>query len=268
MKFILENWKSPFTGGDKEQPILEHLEELRRMLFRCLLALVLACVVCIPLARPLLQWLQAPLLKVAAQNHYPFELITTSPVEGFMQLVKVVFAAGVMVSLPFMIYFIACFVFPGLKPLERKYLVRGGLAGAALFAVGVGFGYVLTLPVAVKFMFYFNDALGTTANWKIDAYLGFVLQLLIGFGLAFELPLLLLLLGHFGLVSTAQLRRYRRHVVVGILFLAMILTPPDVPSQLEMAIPLYLLYEICILILSLRDRSKPQPPKGTSPWAE
>ena len=257
MKFNLNNWKSPFASADRAQSILEHLEDLRRMLLRCLLVLVVACVVCIPLAQPLLRWLQAPLQRVAAQNHYPFELITTSPVEGFMQLVKVIFATGVLVSLPFMIYFIARFVFPGLKPVERKYLAWGGLAGAALFAVGVGFGYVLTLPVAVKFMFYFNNALGTTANWKIDAYLGFVLQLLIGFGLAFELPLLLLLLGRLGLVSTAQMRQYRRHVVVGILVLAMLLTPPDVASQLEMAIPLYLLYELCILILSLRDRTKP-----------
>ena len=256
MKFVLNNWKSPFAAEDRAQSILAHLEDLRHMLIRCLLALAAACLVCIPLARPLLRWLQAPLLKVAAQNHYPFELITTSPVEGFMQLVKVVFAAGVLVSLPFMIYFIAGFVFPGLKPHERKYLVHGGLAGAGLFAFGVGFGYLLTLPVAVKLMFYFNAALGTTANWKIDAYLGFVLQLLIGFGLAFELPLLLLLLGHFGLVSPAQLRRYRRHVVVGILVLAMVLTPPDVSSQLAMAIPLYLLYELCILILSLRTRVK------------
>ena len=257
MKFVLNNWKSPFAAEDRVQSILAHLEDLRRMLFRCLLALVVACVACIPLARPLLRWLQAPLRQVAAQSHYPFELITTSPVEGFMQLVKMVFATGVLASLPFMVFFVARFVFPGLKPVERKYLAWGGLAGAALFAVGVGFGYVLTLPVAVKFMFYFNNALGTTANWKIDAYLGFVLQLLIGFGLAFELPLILLLLGRLGIVSTAQMRQYRRHVAVGILVLAMLLTPPDVASQLEMAIPLYLLYESCILILSLRDRAKP-----------
>lgn len=257
MKFVLNNWKSPFAAEDRVQSILAHLEDLRRMLIGCLLALATACVACIPLAQPLLRWLQAPLRQVAAQNHYELELITTSPVEGFMQLVKVVFATGVLASLPFMIFFIARFVFPGLKPHERKHLATGGLAGAALFAVGVGFGYVLTLPVAVKFMFYFNNAIGTTANWKIDAYLGFVLQLLIGFGLAFELPLILLLLGRLGIVSTAQMRQYRRHVVVGILVLAMLLTPPDVASQLEMAIPLYLLYESCILILSLRDRAKP-----------
>lgn len=258
MKFVMDNWKAPFVSEDRAQSILAHLDDLRRMLIRCLIALGAACVACIPLARPLLRWLQAPLRQVAAQNRYELELITTSPVEGFMQLVKMVFATGVLVSLPFMVLFIARFVFPGLKPRERKFLTYGGFAGAALFAVGVGFGYVLTLPVAVKFMFYFNNAIGTTANWKIDAYLGFVLQLLIGFGLAFELPLLLLILGRLGVVSVSQMRQHRRHVVVGILVLAMLLTPPDVVSQMEMAIPLYLLYELCILILSLRNPTRSQ----------
>jgi sec-independent protein translocase protein TatC len=254
MKVQLKPWRSPFMPRDKEQSIWEHLADFRRMLLRCLLVLAIATVVCIPLAKPLLTWMQAPLLQVAAQNHYAYELITTSPVEGFMQVVKVIFAAGVLLSLPFMIYFIAQFVFPGLKPNEQKLLVYGGLAGAVLFALGVALGYAITLPVAVNLMFYFNAYLGTTANWKIDAYLGFVMQLLIGFGLTFELPLILLLLGRMGILSTAQMIHYRRHVIVAILIIAMVLTPPDVFSQLQMAIPLYVLYELCILILRLRER--------------
>ena len=250
-------------GRDKEQSIWEHLAEFRRMLIRCLLALTVATVVCIPLAKPLLTWMQAPLLQVAAQNHYAYELITTSPVEGFMQVVKVIFAAGVLLSLPFMIYFIAQFVFPGLKPNEQKMLVYGGLAGAVLFALGVALGYAITLPVAVNLMFYFNAYLGTTANWKIDAYLGFVMQLLIGFGLTFELPLILLLLGRMGIISTAQMSHYRRHVIVAILIIAMLLTPPDVFSQLQMAIPLYVLYELCILILRFRERGGRNHKEGT-----
>jgi sec-independent protein translocase protein TatC len=264
MKYLLKKWKPPFTARDKEQSILGHLADFRDMLIRCLLVLAVACVVCIPLAKPLLHWMQAPLVQVAAQNHYAYALITTSPVEGFMQVVKVIFAAGVLLSLPFMIYFIAQFVFPGLKPNEQKMLAYGGLAGAILFAVGVAFGYVLTLPVAVNLMFYFNAYLGTAANWKIDAYLGFVLQLLIGFGLTFELPLILLMLGRMGIISTAQMSRYRRHVVVGILVVAMVLTPPDVFSQMQMAIPLYVLYELCILILRFRERRGRTPKEGTA----
>lgn len=262
MRIFPEAWRAAFATRDQAQPLLEHLEEFRRLLIHCLGVLAIGIVVCIPLAKPLVRWLQAPLLRVAEKNQYTFELITTSPVEGFLQLMKVVLAGGVLVSLPFMVMFAARFIFPGLKPAEQKHLVQGGVAGAGLFILGVAFGYLLTLPVAVKVMFTFNNYLGTTANWKIDSYLGFTLQLLIGFGLAFELPLLLLLLGRLGIVSPAQLRQYRRHVIVGILVVAMVLTPPDVPSQLQMAIPLWLLYELCVLILSLRERGGRRPEEG------
>ncbi len=256
MKNLFNKWMPRFSESDKEQPFLEHLEEFRRMLVRCLVTVAIATAVCVPLAKPLLNWMQAPLFKAAAQNHYTFELITTSPIEAFLQLVKVIFATGILLSLPLIIYFIARFVIPGLKPTEKKVLVFGGLAGAVLFTIGVTLCYTITLPVAVKIMFYFNGYLGTVANWKIDAYLGFVMQLLIGFGLAFELPLILLMLGRMGVVTVAQLSKYRRHVMVGILVVAMALTPPDVITQLEMAVPLYVLYELCILILRPFERGR------------
>ncbi len=263
MKNLFKKFKIDFTSRDREQPFLEHLEEFRTMLIRCILAIVISTVICIPLAKPLLKWLEAPLIQVAAQNHYTYELITTSPMEGIMQVMKVIFAAGVLLSLPLIIYFIAQFVFPGLKQGEQKMMVYGGLAGAVLFAAGVALCYTTTLPIAVKVMFYFNNYLGTTANWKIDTYLGFVIQLLICFGLSFELPLILLILGRMGIISIAQMSRYRRHVLIGILILAMVLTPgPDVLSQLQMAIPLYLLYELCILILRFMNRAAPKEKKG------
>ena len=263
MKNPLYRLKEKLNTDDREQPFLEHLEAFRQMLLRCLITVAICTLVCIPLARPLLNWLQAPLLKTAEANGHTFELITTSPIEGFLQVVKVIFSAGILISLPLIIFFIAQFVLPGLKPKERRVLLIGGCFGGILFTGGVALCYFISLPVAVNIMFYFNDYLGTVANWKIEKYLGFVLHLLIGFGLAFELPLILILLGRMGLVTPLQLREHRRHVVIGILMLAMALTPPDIITQLQMAIPLYLLYECCIAILRLFE--KREQLRGTDP---
>lgn len=258
MKNPLSKLREKLNSEDREQPFLEHLEEFRTMLMRCLITVAICTAVCIPVARPLLNWLQAPLLDTAEAKGHSFELITTSPVEGFLQVVKVVFASGVLISLPLLIFFIAQFIVPGLKPKERKILITGGFFGALLFAGGVALCYFISLPVAVNIMFYFNDYLGTIANWKIEKYLGFVMHLLIGFGLAFEMPLILVLLGRLGLVTPKQLREHRRHVFLGILLLAMLLTPPDIITQLQMSIPLYLLYECCIGILRLFERRDQQ----------
>ena len=254
MKNPFHRLKAALNVEDREQSFLEHLEEFRQMVIRCLIAFAVCTLACIPLARPLLAWLKAPLFKAIEGSDQSFELITTSPVEGVMQVMKVIVAAGLLVSLPLMIFFIVQFVAPGLKPNERKALSIGGLVGAVLFAAGVSLCYFISLPVAVDIMLFFNTVLGTVANWKIEKYLGFVLHLLMGFGLSFELPLILVLLGRLGLVTPAQLRKVRRHVFIGLLAMAMLLTPPDIVTQLLMATPLYLLYECCILILCLFDK--------------
>ena len=191
-----------------------------------------------------------PLIDAAALTGFEFSLITLSPIEAFVQIVKVIFVSGLIVSAPFLIFFISLFVLPGLRAKEKKTITNAAVAGGILFAVGVSMGYFMTLPVAINLMLKFNDFLGTTATWGIDKYIGFVLQLLLGFGLAFELPVILIVLGKVGIISSRGLRTYRRHVIVGIFILSMFLTPPDPLTQLQLAIPLVILYECCIWILA------------------
>lgn len=248
MKF-LKKLTSKFSYDDEDKPFLEHLEAFRTTLIQCVVTLIVCMLACWPLAEPLLHWLTQPLADAAASTGFEYQLITLSPVEAFMQLVKVIFVSGLILSAPFIIFFIGLFVLPGLKGKEKKVITTASIAGGILFVAGVTMGYTITMPVAIQLMLKFNNTLGTTANWGIDKYIGFVLQLLLGFGLAFELPVVLIVLGKMGIVTSRGLREYRRHVIVGLFVLAMLLTPPDPMTQLQMAIPLIILYECCIWIL-------------------
>jgi len=131
MKNPFRKLKETLNLEDQELPFLDHLEAFRQMLFRCLIAVAICTLVCIPLARPLLDWLQAPLLDTAEARDATFELITTSPVEGFLQVVKVIFAGGVLISLPLLIFFIAQFVLPGLEIRQQIVIDRLGVAYGA-----------------------------------------------------------------------------------------------------------------------------------------
>jgi len=120
-------------------------------------------------------------------------------------------------------------------------------------------GYFLTLPVALKVMIGLNAWMGVRPEWTVTSYVSFALQLLLAFGLVFELPILLLVLGRLGVVTSAQLREKRRHAIVGLFVVAMLLTPPDVFSQLVMAVPLVVLYEVCIWLIRATERTRSPP---------
>ena len=138
--------------------------------------------------------------------------------------------------------------------MSRIAFFSGGL-----FLTGIAMGYKVTLPLALGLMLKIGGSLGGESIWFYNKYIGFALQLLLGFGLAFQLPVVIIILGKMGLVNSSQLREKRRHVIVGLLILAMVLTPPDIMTQMLMAAPLILLYEFCIWFLHFSGNREASP---------
>lgn len=180
--------------------------------------------------------------------------ISTGPAEPFILWLKLSGWVGIILALPFIIFFIAEFVFPGLTDKERKMLMPSATAGLLLFLVGLSFCYFFVLPKALQIMIGIHGMMGMSVAWKLPEYIVFVTRLLLAFGVAFEMPLIVLALVKLGLVTSTTLREVRRHVIVGIFILAMILTPPDVFTQTMLAIPMVVLYEICIVLAVIIEK--------------
>ena len=237
---------------------LAHLEDLRRTILWCLITMALGIVVTIPLVPRIVSILQRP---VVAAGMDPAEFLKIIQIAGgFAVAMRVSFWGGLVISAPIMVVVVAHFVFPGLLPRERTAVRRASGFAVALFIVGVVMGYFVTLPMAVKVLLGVNQWLGKTSEFVIlSDYMSFALKILLAFGLAFELPVVVLALGSMGLVTSAQLAETRRYVIVFLMVLAMVLTPPDPVTQLLMAAPLALLYEACIWILRARERRAAEP---------
>ncbi|MDE3084289.1 MAG: twin-arginine translocase subunit TatC, partial [Verrucomicrobiota bacterium] len=191
------------------------------------------------------------LLPAPPENSGPLRvrLHNLSPAEGFLVAFHVALYGALVVAAPFWIFFLGQFIWPALKITERRILFTWMGWGTALFLTGVLLTYFLLLPVALRASMEYSDLLGFDATfWRADEYIGFVCKFLLGMGLGFQFPLLVLLLVKFGFLSYRQLARYRRHVIVLSLILGAVLTTPEIITQICMAVPLYLLYEICIWI--------------------
>ena len=235
------------------KPFLGHLEDLRTMLLRSVMALLIASLIAIPLA-PFILGLLKSRLAVAGQD--PETFLRTLEVEGgFTITVRIVLWSALVFASPFISFFVASFVFPGLTEKERRGVLRSTGFAVVLFIGGVLMCYFTTLPLALKVMFRVSEWVGVRAGpIMITSYVVFCLRLLLGFGVAFELPVLLVFLGYLGIVSSRQLREKRSQVIVILLIVAMLLTPPDIFTQLMMAGPMIVLYEISIWIIKLNER--------------
>jgi sec-independent protein translocase protein TatC len=245
--------------NDPPRPFMEHLFDLRDCLIRCAAAWVLCEILIVPFAPKITAWLVAPagLSKDMVQG-----LEWTA---GFSILIKIMLWGGTALSLPFLLFFLLRFVFPGLKRSERTIILFVLFVSTILFSVGVWMAYAQTLQIAIQVLQQVNAWIGIKVDIvRLDEHVGIVIKTIIAFGLALQLPLLLLVLGWIGLISSEALRTRRRLAIVAIFVIAMVLTPPDPVSQILMAVPMCVLYEICIWVIRLRELARGKKKEGES----
>jgi len=242
-----ESAESPVRDSS-EKPFLDHLEDLRSTLMHTAAWLVGGMVIAIPFAPRILSLIKHPLARAGLD---PDEILGVIHVAGgFTVAMNVIFWSGLMIACPGIIASICRFIFPGLLPRERN-AVRTSLGFAALlFVGGVLMGYTITLPVGIRMMIRVTEWMGEEVKFfLLSDYVSFVLKLLLAFGLAFELPVVLLAMGRLGIVGSNTLRTKRRHAIIGLATLSMFLTPHDPYTMIIMAVPLIVLYEACIWII-------------------
>ena len=236
-------------GDEKRMTVVEHLEELRRVLIVSLIAWAATTIAAFAFNNQILRILEHPLLSVLGKgNHLSSVPIVTSPTEPLTIPLKVSAAVGLIGALPIVLWQIWTFISPGLRPVERKFAGPFIASSLALFGVGGTFAYFV-MPIGLNWLAGF---LGGNATFlpDLNAYLSFFTLLIVIFGLTFELPVVIVLLGVLGLVSSRRLRQWRKGIWVGIIFAAFVVTPgadPFTPTAL--LIPLILLFEASVLVL-------------------
>src|SRR5436190_6216005 len=239
---------------ETSKPFLEHLEELRWMIVKMALTLIGAMILCFAFRTTLVRVMQAPLRDVDPQVGALKALGIT---DSFVISFHLAFYAGIVIAFPLLLYFLAEFVLPALTSIERKFLLPAILGSFGLFLVGVLLGYLWLLPKTILFFFRDTQSLGWAPTWTVQEYYSFVTKFVLGFGLAFELPVVVLALVYFGLITYRFMARTRPYAVVLVFIIAAIIAPtPDLLTLIAMALPMSLLYESCIWIAWLMERRK------------
>ena len=236
------------------KPFLHHLEDLRWTIIRCIGALAVGVTICAFTARYILKALYWPYI---AAGRDPKMLFNLGVVDPFSIHMEISVFGGIILTLPALLYFAGQFLLPALTPREKGFLAPIFAAGTLLFVIGVSFCYAFVLKAAIKFFLDYSQYLGFTTMWTAKGLVDFEVQMLIGFGLAFEFPLVLLVLNLFGLVSSQQLASKRRHAGLAIFVAACCIIPSTDPFSLSLlSVPLYVLYEACIWISRIFEKRK------------
>ena len=241
--------KDPDKRDDPPRPLLEHLLALRDMIVFAAVAWAICVVIACVFSPLILGWLKSP---AAADADMIQGLDLTS---GFDAIMAISIWGGVVLAFPFIVYAILRFVFPALTNREKFVLMSILIFGSTLFMGGAALAYAKTLPMVVTALQAINGWVGLTVETiRIEGYISIVLKTIVAFGLVFQMPLVIFVLGWFGIVTSKGLREKRRIAIVIAFVLAMFLTPPDPMSQIIMAVPLCLLYELSIWAVWLKEK--------------
>jgi sec-independent protein translocase protein TatC len=247
----------PPAGGaepGEEQSFLSHLIELRQRLVRSAIAVVVIFLALSPFMRDIFTILSAPLMSVLPAGT---KLIATGVITPFMVPLKLTLFVSFLIALPYVLYQAWAFVAPGLYLHEKRLAAPIIASSVAMFGLGMAYCYFVVFGLVFRFIANFAPATVNVAP-DIDAYFSFVLGLFLAFGMTFEVPIIVVLLARFGIADVERLKASRPYVIVGAFIVAAIFTPPDVISQLLLAVPLCLLYEIGIQVARLVGK-RPDP---------
>ncbi len=244
------------SEGEAEQTLLSHLIELRSRLLRAVLAVLAVFLLLMPFANRLYAAIAEPMI---ARLPAGASMIAVDVASPFFAPIKLAFVAAITIAMPAILYQAWAFVAPGLYQHERRLALPILVAATALFYIGAAFAYFLVLPAVFTFLTAVSPE-GVQVAPDISAYLNFVLVVFLAFGFSFEVPVAVVILGLLRWVSVEQLREARPYVIVGAFVVAAIITPPDVISQLMLAIPMALLYELGIIATRMLLARQPAQP--------
>ncbi|MCC5789098.1 MAG: twin-arginine translocase subunit TatC [Opitutales bacterium] len=239
------DWDNLSSEEEEDMGFLDHLEELRWVLFKSLIAFVLGMTLVFSFLGFFTEIVNAPLYRIVGTENLPNgQLVTTSPMGILSLLLQIGFLGGLGLAMPFILYFVASFIAPALTERERKLLLPACLGAGLLFLGGVLLGYFVILPGFLTMANFLHQQIDIAMFWAADRYYSLVVWLLIGLGFAFQFPLVLLALIQLDIVQTKTLVLYRRHMIVVFFIVGMMISPTWDPfTQTAIAMPMWLLYE-------------------------
>lgn len=231
----------------------DHLEELRLRLILALAGIAVGAIIGLILGSRIVAFIQIPYADVMGDK----ALTILAPTEGFTNFIKIALVTGLIVSSPWVFYHLWMFIAAGLYPNEKKYVYFAAPFCAILFIGGAVFFILVVAPISLKFFVMFNDKfLRATSQFTFPKYMSFITHLMLVFGIGFQTPVAILFLNKTGIVPLRALSKSRKYVLLVIVILSAMVTPPDVISQITLAVPLYLLFELGILLSYIANRRK------------